>query len=279
MDGAQDSIEELAAKVDLLKREVDALQIANMANKRPWYKDIPTIIASLALMFSFGTTYVSYTRTQAQDIQNSRAELRSLLQRLAALPKENLELTNKYAQDANNSGYLSSLILQEGTLLAQQAAEIIDRLPPDQVTAIEYYAVGDGLRNSGDNTQAIDMFLKAIDAATEMNTEVSAWREYAALLFETGQPDAGRDAFSKALTIFSKYPGYSEYVQKSTHILTEMGWAQNETTIGSLDLAMEHLVNADALAYWLDPGPYTDRLKQQIEQTKRTVMSSDDWYQ
>jgi hypothetical protein len=79
-------------KIEMMRREIDALQISSADKAKPWYKNVSTLIAVLALLFSFGTTYVSYRRTEAQDVQSMRQELRGLLQRLAALPKERVDL-------------------------------------------------------------------------------------------------------------------------------------------------------------------------------------------
>ena len=72
--------DDLGERVDTMKREIDALQIAVMSQKKPWYKEIPVIVSVVALLFSFGTTVVSFRRTQVQDVQNMRQELRGLLQ-------------------------------------------------------------------------------------------------------------------------------------------------------------------------------------------------------
>lgn len=101
----------------LLKKEVDALQVKILEQRTPWYKNISTIISLIALFFSFGTTFVSYNRTQIQDIQDRRVELRGLLQRLSTLPRENLEATKKYAGDPASASSIYGLINQENTLL------------------------------------------------------------------------------------------------------------------------------------------------------------------
>src|SRR5438046_6619481 len=100
-------------RLDLMKREIDSLQIAMAGSTTPWYKQISTILSGAALLFSFGTTYVSYHRTRSQDIENMRQELRATLQRLAALPKENVELMKKYEGDPASMNLVSSYLNQE----------------------------------------------------------------------------------------------------------------------------------------------------------------------
>ena len=88
----------MAVNLRTLKDEVDALQIAFDRKDRPWYQDGATIISVLALIFSFGTTWVSSRKADAQDIENQRIELRGLLQRMAELPKQNLEAMESTVQ-------------------------------------------------------------------------------------------------------------------------------------------------------------------------------------
>ncbi|MBN1931588.1 MAG: hypothetical protein JW786_08285 [Desulfobacterales bacterium] len=51
-------------KYDILKREVDALQIQLSKDQKPWHQKPSIIISMLALFFSFGTTGVSYYKTR-----------------------------------------------------------------------------------------------------------------------------------------------------------------------------------------------------------------------
>jgi tetratricopeptide (TPR) repeat protein len=268
MEKNQDIVKDLPAQVQLIKGEVDALQIAVMKQHTPWHKNIPTIISVLALLFSFGTTYVSYNHTKAQDMQNLKSELRSILQRLASLPKEDADLMQKYADDPIAIGYLSSYVTQENSLLARQAAEIAQKLPMGQVSATEYFAVGLALANSYNVEGAIKFQQQAIKVSNDFNDELAALRTYACLLFLREQPEAGRVEYQKALNIFSRYKNYNDYTQKSAHIGTELNWAASEANCRFMDLANQHITNAENLVSTLSPNPGTEQLKNQITQTK-----------
>ena len=255
----------------LLKKEVDALQIAIHEQRTPWYKSMSTVLSVVALLFSFGTTFVSYTRTQSQDIQSARVELRGLLQRLASLPRESIEITKKYEKnDPAVVASISGFINQENALLARQAAEIAKKIPPESVSATEYYAIGVALQNAYNVEGAKELFTKAIDVSTDLNDRVGALRMRANLLFNTGQPDAGRVDYQRALDIFSDFDkaSYNEYTKKSTHIWTELGWAYSEANIGSKDVALQHVVNAENYLSGLIASPGVDQLKSQIYQAK-----------
>src|SRR4029078_970909 len=95
---------DLATEVDELRNQLKAVcddtkAIGNMltsdpvkffslvqSSKKRW--DVSTTIAVLAFLFSFGTTIVSYVQANNQDTSSAKAELRTLLQRLAGIAKE-----------------------------------------------------------------------------------------------------------------------------------------------------------------------------------------------
>jgi hypothetical protein len=52
------------AQLATMKREIDALQITVAESTRPWWKQASILIAALALLFSFGTTYYSAEQTR-----------------------------------------------------------------------------------------------------------------------------------------------------------------------------------------------------------------------
>lgn len=261
----------------LLKKEVDALQIAIHSKQLPWYKNIPTILSILALLFSFGTTAVSYLRTRSQDIQSSRIELRGLLQRLAALPRENIEITKKYEKtDPAAIASVTGLLNQENSLLARQAAEITKNLPEEFVSATEHFAIGSALLNSYNISGAIDSLTKAIDVSTDMNDRVGALRVRANALFISGQPETGRVDYQRALNVFQEFKiNYNDYTKRSIHIWTELSWAYSEVGVGLNDNALQHVANAQNIVSGLIPSPGAEQLKSQINHTKSIIATAN----
>ena len=268
---------ELEQKVDLMKREVDALQIAMSERKKPWFKNVSTLLSIIALLFSFGTTFVSYRRTENQDVEGTRQELRGLLQRLAALPKENVDIRIKYANDPGSMNIVGGLINQENELLARQAAELTNKLPVNLVSSTEYYAIALALQNSYDLSGAESFLKKSADKAKvlkDFNTEIAAIRTTANLQFMRGRPESGRVGYQTALNIFSEYPGYDPFTKSSTNIATELAWAYSEANIGSHSLAKQHLDNATTLLNTLPNGPGTAVLAAQVKQATLQLDSS-----
>ena len=231
--------------------------------------DTVTVLVSVfALLFSFGTTYFSSKRDKKQDIKNLRSDLRSILQRLASLPKENFELSQNYAANPQAIAALSSSIAQENALLARQAAEIARNLPAGKVSSTEHYCIALALQNCFNNEQAIEFLERGLKVADDFNDEIALLRVYGNLLFITGQYEAGRAKYLESLNVFAKYKGYNDYTQKSTHIWTELAWAASESGSGFGNLASQHIVSAGNYAQAMMPGQYTDQLKKQINQAQ-----------
>jgi hypothetical protein len=260
--------------LESMKKEIDALQIASAERLKPWYRNMSLLVAVIALLFSFGTTYVSYRKSAAQDIQARRQELRGLLTRLAAIPRENVDYSKRYVGDPAAASTIGGYLNQENTLLSRQAAEIAKKLPADDISAIEYFAVASALENAYDLTGTGEFLNYAIQTSKDFNTEISALRAIANLQFIQGHREAGRVSYQKSLDIFSKYPGYDDYTKTSTNIWTELYWANSEGGAGSIPLAMQHVSNAESLTTGLMASPGADSLKAQISQAKEMFIRS-----
>jgi hypothetical protein len=255
--------------IALLKKEVDALQIESLARKTPWYRNISTLLSVVAMLFSFSTTYVSYVRTQAQDIQNTRIELRGLLQRLAVLPKENIEARTKYSHDPAAAMSISGYLNQENTLLTRQAMELSRKIPTQYISATEYYSIAVSLQAAYYLESAREFYAKAIEVSDNLNDRIASLRGGAHLLFIAGQPDAGRVEYQRALNVFSGLAGISDdFTRKSTHIWTELAWAVSEMNIGMRPMALQHIANAENIALQMMPGPGTNQILSQIRAQK-----------
>ncbi len=238
----------------------------------PWYRSISTVISVTALAFSFGTTAVSYRRAEMQDVQSSRQELRGILQRLSAIPREMLDATKKYQGDPGAITGMSQLYNQESTVLSRQAGEIVKRLPKNVVSATECYAIAVAFQTSYNLAAAKEFLQMALDKANNFNDEIGAVRSSGFLEFLTGQPQAGRVRYQQALNIFAKYPNYDPYTVASTNISTELFWGGSEAAAGNFDLAMQHADNAQKIVDGLPPSPGSDNLRGQIEQSRQQFM-------
>jgi tetratricopeptide (TPR) repeat protein len=268
------SIDILSAQVSHLRDRIDSLAEETQSAKKPWFKNVSTLISVAAFLFSFGTTIVSYRRTTEQDIHNLRSELRVLLQRLAALPRENVEITQKYVAEPSIVAVLSGYVNQENLLLSRQADEAIKRLPRDQVSATDYLAVALALEQSRNFDSAIENFNNALSAATILDDEVAALRLLGSLEMMAGKSGQARSHFQQALDIFGKYRTYDDLTKLNTNFLTEMTWAGAEANSHNLDIAQQHLNKADQITDSLPKGLQTDMYKAQIAQFKNGLQGT-----
>jgi tetratricopeptide (TPR) repeat protein len=239
-------------RYETLKNEVDALQVLVMKQQQPWYRDAASIVAVLALMFSFGTTIVSYQRASQEDVHAAEIELRALLTRLSAIPAEMTQNAKTYADDPGAVASLASVLTQEQILLAKQAAQVLLGIPAERVTAAQYLAVANVLITNGIDTEGLPLLDAAIQVARDVNDYTSAARVKAYRVFQLGRYDEGRDLYQRALNVWnlrgpgfqSQDPRFRDYTDLQTHI----GWAQAELSVGNCDEAQAQIDEARKLS-------------------------------
>jgi hypothetical protein len=245
-----------------------------MNRSTPWYKNVSTLISVLALLFSFGTTYVSNKRTEAQDIINLKSDLRNILQRISDIPSRLTEININYSNNPGVIAILGGQLNQENSLFATQASDLVSKLPSDKVSAIELYSIAVSFQFSYQNEKAEKFyqlsFIKA-NEADDMNTALSAKRGIANINFILGKPEVGRVQFQEALAIFETYKGYNDFTKKGNHILTLINWATAEASMGFIDLAKQKLDQAESIANSLTPSPNKNQLVGQIAQTRSQI--------
>jgi tetratricopeptide (TPR) repeat protein len=209
-----------------------------------------------------------------QDIQSSRQEMRGLLQRLAALPKENVEIQRKYSDDPASMNMISGLINQENTLLVQQASELAKKLPRNLVSGSEYYSIAVALQAAYDLPQAeefLEYSIKSSQSSKDFNVNIGALRTAANLQFLKGQPEAGRVEYQRALNIFSEYPGYDSFTIMMTNLITELAWAYSEASVGAYALANQHVQNGWATVRAMPTSPGSEMLKAMVSQAEDRI--------
>jgi tetratricopeptide (TPR) repeat protein len=234
-----------------MKAEIDALQISAAEKTKPWYLQASVLIALLALVFSLGTTYYSYKRTHQQDVHNAKVELRGLIQRLTALPVQNLDLDKKYKDDSYALIQAGSFLNTEAIVLAKQAVDIVDQIP-DEVSATEYYAVATVLAQAGEYGRTLGLYERALDTSEDINDFTGAARALGATAFTVGDATAGRDAFHRALDAFKRFPTKNVYFRDLTNSYTELAWARAEVLTKHCAESAEHLNRATAMLSALD---------------------------
>jgi hypothetical protein len=206
-----------------------------------------------ALVFSFGTTVVSYVRTSETDVHDSAVELRTLVERLTQIPADVVQANKTYADDPVTASTLASIYTQEEVLDAQQAAQIMARIP-DQVTPPEYSLVANILIGAGIDHPSLEMLDLAANGANNVNDYVSAVRTKGIRVFQLGDPATGRTLFQSALDVFTKsYASSPASFRDYTDMQTQLVWSVSELGIHDCALASQHFALARAFTAEFDP--------------------------
>lgn len=259
-------------KYDMLKKEVDSLQIQFSKDKKPWHQNPSIIIAMGALFFSFGTTGVSYYKSYTEDVRANRREARELIQRVTKLPMENFELMQKYEGSPSGES-LSGMINQENILLASQAVELIQRYP-DSFSSTEYFAVASALSQSNIKDNVPYLFENAIKKAKNYNDYNVSTRAYAFYHFTQGDPLEGRKWYEMALAVWNLFPEKNPFVVHSVDLLTLMFWSNAELSINNYSGATDLIKRANDSWRNLPPGPITASLARQIAEVEIRIEQS-----
>jgi hypothetical protein len=273
MEQDRSTVTDLEENIRLIKEEVNTLKATTLAQKGRWYKNLPTWISILALLLSFGVAYFSYVRAKAQDVQNTKVELRGLLQRLSVLPREYYEITQKYSNDPSMLGAVQSNFNEENAFLSLQAAELARKLPRSSVSATEWYSIGVALKRDLNYEAAKEFLGYAIESAKSFSEKTAVLRANASLLFVMGMSGPGRVEYQKALNIFSEFEGYDDYTKNTTHLQTCIHWAYSELYAGFKDEANQILTKAESYLSKIPPGSGDKEWRYEIEQARRQINS------
>ena len=253
-----------------LKAEVDTLQIQANEKQKPWLSRPSNIISLFALVFSFGTTVFSFWKGHNEEIATNRAEVRELIQRITRLPIENFDLTLKYKNNAQGQ-QLGSMIVQEQLLLANQAAEKINRFP-DSFTSTEYFAVAGALANVNSPIHVQDFLQRSINLANTANDYLVASRSLGHNLFTQGKIDEGRAFYSRALTeTWSKFPGTDPVYRQGLIIQTNLNLANSENMVGNRKEALRAVADAQAITDDLAFSQMREFWQNQILEVKKWI--------
>jgi tetratricopeptide (TPR) repeat protein len=268
MTDDQQRLTERDADLQMLKKEVDALQIKLLATSTPWYRQASTLIAFFALLFSFGTTLVSLQRAEEQDRRNWKQELRGLILELVALPLKSVELTEKFEGRPLVLGGLQGALNQESLILADQASRVVREIP-DLVTAQEYLALAGAFHNGGQLERAKEMRDRAIAVSETPIDAITALRQLGAMAFQQRDFAAGRKHYQDARNYFSSAaPGEDAGVVAFTDSLTEMFWAQAEAIARQCEEFRFHIAEAKKIVTEAGSGSAAEQNLPQIVETE-----------
>jgi tetratricopeptide (TPR) repeat protein len=239
-----------------------------MAAEVAWYNDGATVVAAVALGVSLVSSLISMWHTRSQDMQSAHLDLRAVLQRLLALPKETMDLQQKYKDDPNSLLSVNELSRQEMTFLASQGAGAVRKLGDKRVSSAEYLTIGTAQAAVFDFKSQEEFLQKACETAHSANDELAALRLLANAMFSQQRVEEARADLQKALNIFSKYSGYDPATVAVANAITHIQWAGLEAGIGNIEGAQQHLAPVEAVMASLPPSPVTKMLNDLIKKVR-----------
>jgi len=252
-------INELNIKIERLNTKIEV--------KKPWYKEAATIVASLALIFSFGTTLVSYQKAKEQDYIASRVELRNVMERLADLPLRHNEMLEKFKNNPNIASQMSGQMNAENLSLSNQADAIITRIENTRIgngkiLDIEFLAVANALSSSFQHNKAKLLIEKGLERSRDATTAAGALRSLANISLYFNDVNAARSYMEKARNIYkdSKYKSDAIINKNVTNTTTEIQWANMELILTNCVEVKGHLKEARNLILGIPSSPLKDQL-------------------
>jgi tetratricopeptide (TPR) repeat protein len=244
----REELDALRRRVDTSDEEIDLLQIDvarhEVVTSTPWYRDPRILVAYFALLFSLGTTVVSYIRLDQDKQHETRTELTGYIQRLEELPRVAAEDRLQYG-DAGGS-QLSGFVNAETQQIANQAQSLA-ALIPTEVSTLEYVTIGYGFQATGNFAQAAEMYQQALIATRTTQDKVVALRSLANIRFVLGDAPGGRGYFAQARAVYANDREAPALVAASENAATELQWASNELALGFCSEVVGHIDAAQAL--------------------------------
>jgi tetratricopeptide (TPR) repeat protein len=213
-------------RYEILKKEVDSIQIQLSQENAPWYTKPSTLISVIALLFSFSTTIVSYINSHNEDIRANHREATAIIQRLSKLPIENFEFMQRNKGNAQGEA-LTGMITQETIILATQASNLVSKYP-DTFSAAEFYAIATALQYGNIVNKAPAFFENAIKKAETSNDYSVMARSYAYYLYSKGDYTEGKKFFDQALRVWNTFSERNMDIVNSTDLLTYETWSKAE---------------------------------------------------
>jgi hypothetical protein len=212
----------------------------------PWFTQASVWVSIGALVVALGSTIYAGRQTAVRDRYALRSELRQLVQRLVALPREILEIREKFPARAME---LSTSIVAERTALAVQGAEVIGRIGR-LASGMQCLVVAQALEESQAFERSLSVVEVGLRGRVDPLTQEALLRLQGKLLFLDGRFEPGRSALRQALTVWAGAP---PDMRHNGYAITEWNWSSFARSAGHDDEADAHVEAARAHAREIDP--------------------------
>lgn len=232
------SLEQMHAEIESIRER--------LADEKPWYRKTSGVLSVCAFMLSIYSTVYGHSRDLFQEKQQARQTLNTVSQRLLDLPKERVEITEKYKNNINSYNHILPLLNVETQTMASTMKDLMTRYP-SITTDSDKYVLAWSLKQVNRLPESGDLFRQLANTATYPIDAVAGYRELAVLQFTLGNPREGKALYEKAVSVLdSRFPGLNPMEKASynqwTYILLaymQLGARNCSEAQGALDRAKE----------------------------------------
>ena len=226
-------------------REIDLLKTALNKPPDPWYHNGPLLVSIAAFAFSLITGLVSAYRAHRQEINDARAELRSLIAQISSLPTQVAETRAKYGQTDAGLAIASSL-RNQSEVLSQQTVVVAQRIRKE-LSAAECIAVAGAIVQ--EEPALAEQILKlGVDHEANIDEYLAVRRQLGMIEIMLGHSHEGDTWFGDAMGSFhtSKYVNepFDPTFKSWSNGYTEIRWADAYFAARKCSQASIHLAGA-----------------------------------
>ena len=197
--------------------------------RKSWYARFAGSISAIGAVISVIGSAISFNSARQQELQAQHAEVRGIVEKLGRLPREHIELQQKFMGNGAAIAQVSGLINYEMKVLAQRASYLIEKIP-GLVAPAERLYIGNALLYANLWTQAEREFAAVKASASELEDVVTAQRFIAQMLFAKGHVERGRAELAESKAAIGKRvaQGFDPVLAGRLDVTTEARWASLE---------------------------------------------------
>jgi tetratricopeptide (TPR) repeat protein len=219
MADVEERLTNIERRLELVRDELDALQIAAAEKTKPWLRQTPSLASLLALLVSIATAVYSGIERQRQDVEEKHNALRGLVSQLLDFSAEyqsKLASTGSEKLSTQEREFIGAMINSKRMVIAEAADNLVRQIP-QTVTSAEYnFLANDKLANGG-VAKAEEYLNKAVEVSRDALAKMNAFRNLAFFYAQRGplqDMDRARKNFQQAVETLSGEPrddatGYS----------------------------------------------------------------------
>lgn len=235
------TVYELRRDTDLLRDQVDALQVSAAEKRRPWYRDHSTLISLSALLlstiFSLQAVHDTIRAKAAERNEKTHAEIRTKLETLRQFMVQVADIRNEEVQEQSTTALSSPALYGMRSSARNAKRQILLESADAIVTDVREHVSAQVLNtlafeHSMDSRfHSAERYYRAALAASSdsANATVVSLGGLAMLYMTPGNPlhavDKGRSHWAHVMTILDARRDEYGRMQRA-HTLMQMGWAE-----------------------------------------------------